>query len=418
MSAPAVVDLPDRILQKIRRACSKRPARALDVLALVGGAEAEFWASLEALISGKAINTAHIQRHGDAEPWLAIWPTGVHKPAAGWTNNAHSCLFTPSEPMRDTVHKTDSTRVRAEPKPAPVRPFAPLPANPLKSPVQRAILAATRGRSQARALRVPDLAGVIGCKNENLNSSLAILERDERIALCRVSAPDAAGRTRHIRAVYDPTAPAEASPQSPPAPQPPQEPTPMTNPKHSATAGRDYARPLQARILAAVAGLARADAITCDELALRTDASKETLASSLRIMRSEKTIGHCQIRSPRGKPVHGYYEREAQAALDALLGETTEAEPEAEPEPEPAPAPASESPEIQYDPDDVAFPPAFVPEPEFVDPSTPTRFALWDDGTLVVQASTGPLVIDPDGVERLARLLGVPRNTAEAGVAA
>lgn len=191
----------------------------------------------------------------------------------------------------------------------------------------------------------------------------------------------------------------------------------MTNPKHSATAGRDYARPLQARILAAVAGLARADAITCDELALRTDASKETLARSLRIMRSENTIGHCQIRSPRGKPVHGYYEREAQAALDALLGETTEAEPEAEPEPEPAPA--SESPEIQYDPDDVAFPPAFVPEPEFVDPSTPTRFALWDDGTLVVQASTGPLVIDPDGVERLARLLGVPRNTAEAtGVAA
>ena len=121
MSAQAVADLPDRILQKIARACSKRPARALDVLALVGGAEAEFWASLEALISGKAINTAHIQRQADPEPWLAIWPTGVHRPAAGWTNNAHSCLFTPSEPMRDTAHKTDSTRVRAEPKPAPDR---------------------------------------------------------------------------------------------------------------------------------------------------------------------------------------------------------------------------------------------------------------------------------------------------------
>lgn len=413
MSAPAVVDLPDRILQKIRRACSKRPARALDVLALVGGAEAEFWASLEALISGKAINTAHIQRQGDTEPWLAIWPTGVHKPAAGWTNNAHSCLFTPSEPMRDTAHKTDSTRVRAEPKPAPARPFEPLPASPLKSPVQRAILAATSGRSQARALRVPDLAAAIGCKIESLSSSLAILERDERVALCRVSAPDAAGRQRVIRAVYDPTAPAEL----PAEPQPAQEPTPMPNPinpKHSAAAGRAYARPRQARILAAVAGLARADAITCDELALRIDASIETLASSLRIMRTENTIGHCQILSPRGKPVHGYYEREAQAALDALLGETTEAEPE----PEPAPAPASESPEIQYDPDDVAFPPAFVPEPEFVDPSTPTRFALWCDGTLVVQASTGPLVIDPPAVERLARLLGVPRNTAEATGAA
>ena len=412
MSAQAVADLPDRILQKIARACSKRPARALDVLALVGGAEAEFWASLEALISGKAINTAHIQRQADPEPWLAIWPTGVHRPAAGWTNNAHSCLFTPSEPMRDTAHKTDSTRVRAEPKPAPARPFEPLPANPLKSPVQRAILAATRGRSQANALRVPDLAAVIGSKNENLNSSLAILERDERIALCRVSAPDAAGRARHIRAVYDPTAPAEASPQSPPAPQPPQEPTPMTNPKHSATAGRDYARPLQARILAAVAGLARADAITCDELALRTDASKETLASSLRIMRTENTIGHCQIRSPRGKPVHGYFDHEAQASLNALLGESPE------PEPEPEPEPAPDAPEINYDPDDVALPPAFEPEPEPVCPTIATRFALWDDGTLVVQASTGPLVIDPDGVERLARLLGVPRNTAEATGAA
>ncbi|HRD35098.1 MAG TPA: hypothetical protein PLR02_12665 [Rhodocyclaceae bacterium] len=186
----------------------------------------------------------------------------------------------------------------------------------------------------------------------------------------------------------------------------------MTNPKHSATAGRDYARPLQARILAAVAGLARADAITCDELALRTDASKETLASSLRIMRTENTIGHCQIRSPRGKPVHGYFDHEAQASLNALLGESPE------PEPEPEPEPAPDAPEINYDPDDVALPPAFEPEPEPVCPTIATRFALWDDGTLVVQASTGPLVIDPDGVERLARLLGVPRNTAEATGAA
>lgn len=404
MSEP--IDLPDRILQKIRRASSKRPIKAEDLLALVGGEEREFWATLERLIVHRAVNTAHIQRQADPEPWLAIWPTGVHKPAAGWTNNAHSCLFTPSEPMRDTAHKTDSTRVRAEPKPAPARPFEPLPASPLKSPVQRAILAATRGRSQARALRVPDLAAAIGCKIESLSSSLAILERDDRVALCRVSAPDAAGRQRVIRAVYDPTAPAEPLPEPQPEPQPAQEPKPMPT-HHSAAAGRAYSRPLQDRILAAVQGLTRDQAITYVEISQRTGSTVECLASSIRRMLAENAVGQVQIRSARGKPVRGLYD------ISTETGETRE--PSAPHQPAPAQASAPESPEINYDSDGIAL----APEPEPACPTIATRFALWDDGTLVVQASAGPLVIDPPAVERLARLLGVPRNSAEAtGVAA
>ncbi len=74
---------------------SKRPARALDVLALVGADEAPFWAALEALLRTARIHTAHIQRpaQGDTQPWLAIWPTGIYMPPRAWTGAHLSCLF-------------------------------------------------------------------------------------------------------------------------------------------------------------------------------------------------------------------------------------------------------------------------------------------------------------------------------------
>jgi len=87
--------LAERILAAITRNNSKRPARAADVFAQLGGTEADFWAALEGLLRNTRIHTAHIQRpaQGDTAPWLAIWPTGVCLPAPAWSASRMSSLF-------------------------------------------------------------------------------------------------------------------------------------------------------------------------------------------------------------------------------------------------------------------------------------------------------------------------------------
>lgn len=65
------------ILARIAGHDSKRPARADDVAALVGGDEPAYWAAVELLKASSQINCAHIKRGTDPEPWLAIWPTGI-----------------------------------------------------------------------------------------------------------------------------------------------------------------------------------------------------------------------------------------------------------------------------------------------------------------------------------------------------
>lgn len=94
------MDLPDRILARIARNTSKRPARAADVLAQLGVPEAEFWPALETLLRTARIHTAQIQRPaaGDTVPWLAIWPTGIVTPPSAWTSNHLSSLFIRHDP--------------------------------------------------------------------------------------------------------------------------------------------------------------------------------------------------------------------------------------------------------------------------------------------------------------------------------
>ena len=83
----------ERVLQHLAGHTSKKPAREGDLLALVGGAEADFWAAIEALRNGGAINTAHIQRAGDPAPWLALWPTGLPVQHRSWKDlNAIGCF--------------------------------------------------------------------------------------------------------------------------------------------------------------------------------------------------------------------------------------------------------------------------------------------------------------------------------------
>lgn len=72
------------ILARIAGHDSKRPARADDVAALVGGDEPAYWAAIEHLKGTSQINCAHIKRGTDPEPWLAIWPTGARARMDSW----------------------------------------------------------------------------------------------------------------------------------------------------------------------------------------------------------------------------------------------------------------------------------------------------------------------------------------------
>lgn len=111
-------ELAEKILERIARADSKRPARAADVAALVGGAEAEFWASVEELTRSRQINTALIHRpRQDPEPWLAIWPTGVCLRDQGWTGDSRRGLFERPASLREAVYGAHAPKVRAETAP-------------------------------------------------------------------------------------------------------------------------------------------------------------------------------------------------------------------------------------------------------------------------------------------------------------
>lgn len=85
MTARAMAaDLGERILAQLAGHDSKRPARADDVAALVGGDEPAYWAAIEHLKGTSQINCAHIKRSADPEPWLAIWPTGARARMDSW----------------------------------------------------------------------------------------------------------------------------------------------------------------------------------------------------------------------------------------------------------------------------------------------------------------------------------------------
>ena len=77
-------DLGERILAQLAGHDSKRPARADDVAALIGGCEHLYWAAIERLKGTSQINCAHIKRGTDPEPWLAIWPTGARPRMDSW----------------------------------------------------------------------------------------------------------------------------------------------------------------------------------------------------------------------------------------------------------------------------------------------------------------------------------------------
>lgn len=110
-------DLPDRILAWIAKSTSQRPARAADVLAMMGGEATTFWAAVEQLYREHRINTAHVQKRGEAAPWLAIWPTGVLVAPTRLSGNALTSLFVRHRPLRDALRAAQAPRSRGEVRP-------------------------------------------------------------------------------------------------------------------------------------------------------------------------------------------------------------------------------------------------------------------------------------------------------------
>lgn len=126
-----MTELTDRILEALAKATSKAPANAEVTRGFLDVPQAEFNTALERLARECRISTAHITRQG--KTWLAIWPTGVCMPSAGWSNNSHSVLFEPSAPIVPALRDATAPRTRparatrkaqesAMPAPTPTRP--------------------------------------------------------------------------------------------------------------------------------------------------------------------------------------------------------------------------------------------------------------------------------------------------------
>lgn len=156
-------DLGARILVQLAGHDSKRPARADDIAALIGGDEPAYWAAVERLKATSQINCAHIKRGADPEPWLAIWPTGLPARNNTWKAlNARGCF---------AVHHIETPR-RLPQSPAQRRAYEdnamkrnPNPAAPDR---RERIAELVRGRALAQGLLLADIAPELGISVEGV----------------------------------------------------------------------------------------------------------------------------------------------------------------------------------------------------------------------------------------------------------
>lgn len=166
-----MTDLADLILAQLAKATSQQPAKAEAVRLALDVPEAAFTAALTALERECRINTAHIRRKGDTDLWLALWPTGLRLPNAGWTGNSHRGLFVSETPILPALRAASAPRTRptrstrkaeepampkAKPKPAAkvaTQQPAPPPAAPV-APVTEADIDRHLLAGENRALRL------------------------------------------------------------------------------------------------------------------------------------------------------------------------------------------------------------------------------------------------------------------------
>lgn len=200
----------ERVLQHLAGHTSKKPAREGDLLALVGGPEADFWAAIEALRSGGAINTAHIQRAGDPAPWLALWPTGLPVQHRSWKDlNARGAF---------AVHHIETPR-RFPQSPAARRHLEEtrMPkSNRARSSVEdrrNRIAELVHGRPLGQGITVAEVAEQLELTTQGVRNLLESMLGGLRVAKGRVPG-ERADR------LYDPTASVAAIvPERAPAPQ-------------------------------------------------------------------------------------------------------------------------------------------------------------------------------------------------------
>lgn len=207
----AVPTTAERVLQHLAGHTSKKPAREGDLLALVGGAEADFWAAIEALRSGGAINTAHIQRAGDPAPWLALWPTGLPVQHRSWKDlNARGCfavqhIETPRRFPQSPAARRDLEETRTMPKNKRTRSSAEDRRNRIAELVQ--------GRPIGQGITVAEVAEQLELTTQGVRNLLESMLGGLRVAKGRVPG-ERADR------LYDPTASVAAIvPERAPAPQ-------------------------------------------------------------------------------------------------------------------------------------------------------------------------------------------------------
>lgn len=207
-----MAELPDRILQHIGRATSQQPARAEEVRAALGLAASDFDPALQLLARDCRINTAQIQRRGDAAPWLAIWPTGVCLPSAAWNNNRHSVLFPRDAPIVPALRQASAPRVRQATQAlrAPKQEESPMHTRHKRGELPALALAALR--AAPAPLTVAELAQELDTSVENTRQLIYRLVDKELVENIGVRLGGTAHQFRATGFAAEPATPAQSAP--------------------------------------------------------------------------------------------------------------------------------------------------------------------------------------------------------------
>jgi predicted transcriptional regulator len=212
-AAPPDAALMQQIATLIASNDSKRPARAPDLAAQVGGDEAAFWKALEQMKRDARINTALIKRGHDPEPWLAIWPTCLPPRNDTWKDlnarghfSIHPSHTTPprfpqaADPERDP--RPDLRRITHPKEPA----MKATPASHTRIEADRnrqQIADLVRGKPMGEGMTVKDIANALGLSTAATSYLIDTIKTDSV----------ARGRKEGQRAdvVYDPRVDAAAT---------------------------------------------------------------------------------------------------------------------------------------------------------------------------------------------------------------
>lgn len=212
-----------RILEQIKGHCSKKPARADEVAALVRGKRSDYQEALEHLVGSHQVATATIKRQADPAPWMAIWPTGVRPRVGKWGSTSHGSLF---GGQRTPAHLPQSPDPTRDPRPdlgyASRAPRAAAMKEEHIVSIQRTnprrdqAVAMIAGRNREHAIARKEIAAGTGLSTQGAASLCDVLEKHGLAQTFVVG-----GGSRRTVMVFDPKAKADDVPAQEPAAQAP-----------------------------------------------------------------------------------------------------------------------------------------------------------------------------------------------------